>query len=340
MPEDPPSPARIVQLGGAFMASKALLSAVELGLFTALAEHGPQNAEALRRRLGLHGRGAPDFFDALVALGVLARGEDGRYANAPDADLFLDRRKETYVGGWLEMFNARLYGFWGALTEALRTGEPQNESKGGGEDLFGPLYADPARLEAFLRAMSGASLPVARALAERFPWGRYRTFIDIGCAQGCLPVQVAKAHPHLTGGGFDLPQVRPVFESYVAERGLADRLRFHAGDFFADPLPAADVLVMGHVLHDWDLATKRTLLAKAHAVLPEGGALVVYELLIDDARRINAAGLLMSLNMLIETRGGFDYTGADCAGWMREAGFRESRVEPLTEIQSMVVGTK
>ena len=153
-------------------------------------------------------------------------------------------------------------------------------------------------------------------------------------------MQIALAHPHLAGGGFDLPSVRPVFEQYVARNGLSERLRFHAGDFFTDPLPAADVLVMGHILHDWDLDEKRRLLAKAYEALPAGGALIVYEALIDDERRENAFGLLMSLNMLIETPGGFDYTGADCLGWMREAGFREARVEHLTGPDSMVVGLK
>ena len=132
----------------------------------------------------------------------------------------------------------------------------------------------------------------------------------------------------------------PHFEAYVVAQGLSDRLRFQAGDFFADPLPRADVLVMGHILHDWGLDRKRQLIAAAHDALPAGGALLVYETIIDDDRRSNAFGLLMSLNMLIETREGFDYTGADCIGWMREAGFREMRVEPLVGPNSMVVGIK
>ncbi len=237
------------------------------------------------------------------------------------------------------MLNARLYGFWGALTESLRTGEPQNESKGGG-DTFAALYADPARLESFLAGMTGASLANAAIMAHAFPWQDYRTVIDIGAAQGCLPVQLALAHPHLSGGGFDLPAVRSVFERYVRDHGLADRLRFFPGDFMRDELPRADVLVMGHILHDWDLPTKKALLAKAHRALPGGGALIVYDMIIDDDRRTNAAGLLMSLNMLIETKGGFDYTGAECMGWMREAGFRDTRVAPLAGPHSMVIGMK
>jgi hypothetical protein len=207
-------------------------------------------------------------------------------------------------------------------------------------DIFGELYADPDRLRQFLGAMSGISLGPARALAAAFEWDRYSTFVDIGAAAGCVPVQLALAHPHLTGAGFDLPTVRPIFTDYVAGFGLGDRITFHAGDFFTDDLPTADVLIMGHVLHDWDLDQKLALLTKAYAALPAGGALIVYEALIDDDRRTNAFGLLLSLTMLIETPGGFDYTGADCTGWMRKVGFRDIRVAPLVGPDSMVVGIK
>ena len=332
-----PTPDRILELGFAFWGAKTLLSAVELGVFSELAK-GAQDGEALRERLNLHPRSARDFFDALVALGMLER-RDGQYGNTPETDQFLDRAKPSYVGGILEMANARLYPFWVSLTEGLRSGEPQNEAKTGG-DLFAAIYAEPALLRQFLRAMSGQNMGTAVAIAQKIPWQTYRTFVDVGTAQGAVPVQLARAHAHLTGGGFDLPPVGPIFEEYVAEAGLGDRLRFYAGDFFTDPLPAADVLIMGYILHDWDLEGKRALLANAYAALPEGGRLVVYDALIDDERRQNTFGLLMSLNMLIETRGGFDYTGADCRAWMREAGFRESYVEPLVGPNSMVVGIK
>jgi hypothetical protein len=331
------SPEPILQLGMAFWGSKTLLSAVELGVFTALA-NGPKDETTIAKELGLHRRSSGDFLDALVALGMLDRDHD-MYSNTPTTDAFLDQHKPSYIGGILEMLNARQYPFWGSLTEALCTGQPQNEIKSGG-DLFEVLYSDPARLEQFLTAMTGISTGTARALAQKFPWARYHTVVDVGTAQGCLPVQVALAYPHLRGGGFDLPQIRPIFEAYVARFDLADRLRFYPGDFFTDELPHADVLVMGHILHDWDMADKRTLLAKAYAALPTGGALVIYEALIDDDRRTNTFGLLMSLNMLIETIGGFDYTGADCCEWMQEAGFTQTYVEHLLGPDSMVVGIK
>jgi hypothetical protein len=177
-------------------------------------------------------------------------------------------------------------------------------------------------------------------IARAFPWANYRTFVDVGTAQGDLAAQIALANPHLRGNGFDLPQVAPIFEEYVAALGVSDRLTFLTGDFFKQDFPKADVVLMGHILHDWDLATKKMLLKKAFDAVPAGGAVVVYEGIIDDDRSKNAFGLLMSLNMLIETPAGFDYTGADCSVWMKEAGFSSTRVEPLVGPDSMVIGIK
>jgi SAM-dependent methyltransferase len=188
--------------------------------------------------------------------------------------------------------------------------------------------------------MTAGSLIAAQAIAAKFPWHRYKTILDIGTAQGCVPVQIASIHPHLTGGGFDLPQVEPVFASYVREHGLADRLRFFAGDFFTDPLPQAEVLVMGRILHNWDISARELLLQKACQALAPGGALIVYDPLIEESRSQEAHGLLSSLNMLIETSAGSEYTATECTGWMREAGFSDIRTEPLGDVHMAVIGTK
>lgn len=332
------NPEHIMQVALGFWSSKTLLSAIEMGLFTELA-NGAEDLPTLSGRLGLHPRSSRDFLDALVALGFLER-RDGKYSNTPSTDYFLDRKKPSYIGGMLEMANHRLYPFWGNLTEALRTGELQNEAKGGGESLFTALYADPERLKGFLKAMTGLSSGANRAIARQFPWKNYKTAADIGTAQGDLVVQVALANPHISGIGFDLAEIAPVFEEYVSANGLSPRVAFHAGSFFGDPLPKADVLMMGHILHDWNLEEKKTLIGKAFEAIPKGGALIVYESIIDDDRSQNAFGLLMSLNMLIETQGGFDYTASDCSGWMKEAGFRETRAEHLVGPDSMVIGIK
>ena len=327
-----------MQIGLGFWASKTLLSAVEMELFTELAKH-PEDLPAIEGRLGLHPRASRDFLDALVALGFLDR-RDGKYYNTPSTDFFLDKRKPSYVGGMLEMANHRLYSHWNNLTAGLRTGEQQNEAKGGGASPFAALYSDPARLKQFLGAMSGISRGANMAIAHKFPWEGHKTAVDVGTAQGDLIVQVALTNPNIAGIGFDLPEVAPVFEDYVAAHGLSSRVEFRPGNFFDEPLPNADVVMMGHILHDWNLDEKKMLLRKAHDALPAGGAVIIYESIIDDDRSKNAFGLLMSLNMLIETPGGFDYTGADCMGWMKEAGFRETRVEHLIGPDSMVVGIK
>lgn len=340
MPQEPNqiTPANIMQIGLGFWASKSLLSAVELGVFSELAA-GPLDGAELARKLGLHDRSYRDFFDALVALRLLDR-RDGRYANTTETAIFLVRTSPAYIGGMLEMANERLYPFWGSLTEGLRTGQPQNEIKRGGKGLFENVYNDPQRLRLFLGGMTGLSMGAAKGIAAQFPWSRYKTFVDVGGAQGCVAVQAALAHPHLTGSNFDLPVVQPVFEDYAKAMGVSERLRFLPGNFFTDPIPPAEVLIMGHILHDWDLNEKMHLIENAYRTLPAGGSFIVFESLIDDERRENAFGLLMSLNMLIETPGGFDYSGADCSAWMKKVGFRETRVEHLAGPDSMVVGVK
>jgi hypothetical protein len=324
-------PSHIMQVGMGFFASKTVLSAVELELFTHLGADAMTGSQ-IGERLGLHPRAIEDFLDALVALRFLERdgdGEAGRYRNTADTAAFLDKSTPMYIGGILEMANARLYPFWGDLTEALQTGKPQNEIKRTGAPMFEGLYSDPARLEQFMGAMAGISAGNFHALAEAFDFSRYATVCDVGGATGQLSMIVAARHPHLRCTSFDLPVVQPICERAIAAAGLGDRVTTAAGDFFRDPLPRADVITMGMILHDWDLEGKKHLVRAAYDALPEGGAFIVVESLIDDARRENAFGLLMSLNMLIEFGDAFDYTGADFAGWCKEAGFREVEILPL-----------
>jgi len=324
-------PSHIMQVGMGFLASKTLLSAVELELFTKLGSDrmtAPQIAETL----ALHARAIPDFPDALVALELLERegeGSDALYRNTQTTAVFLDKKSPAYIGGILEMSNARLYRFWGDLTEALQTGKPQNEIKHTGQPMFEELYSDPDRLEQFMNAMAGISLGPFSALAELFDFSKYKTLCDVGGATGQLSIIVANRHPHMRCTSFDLPVVEPIAKRTIEAAGLSERVTAAGGDFFADPLPRADVITMGLILHDWNLERKMRLIKAAYDALPEGGAFIVVENLIDDARRENAFGLLMSLNMLIEFGDAFDYTGADFAGWCKEVGFKETEVMPL-----------
>jgi predicted O-methyltransferase YrrM len=324
-------PSQIMQVGMGFWGSKTLLSAVELELFTKLGGDG-MTATQIGEALGLHPRAIPDFPDALVALDLLDRegeGPNALYSNTEAGAVFLDRASPAYIGGMLEMANARLYGFWGDLTEALRTGKPQNEIKQTGKAMFEELYSDEARLEQFMNAMAGISAGPLMALAEKFDFSKYETLCDAGGATGQLSVIVANRHPHMRCTSFDLPVVEPIAARNIEAAGLSDRVKAVGGDFFTDPLPDADVITMGLILHDWNLENKMHLVEAAYDALPDGGAFIVIENLIDDARRENAFGMLMSLNMLIEFGDAFDYTGADFAGWCKEVGFKETEVLPL-----------
>jgi hypothetical protein len=324
----PLTPARIMEVGMAFWPARTLLTAIKLGVFTELGDRGMTGAE-LRDKLGLHERSTPDFFDTLVALGFLERdgeGESGRYKNTAETALFLDRTSPAFMGGFLEMAHDRLYPFWGNLADGLKTGKAQNETKDGGKGVFEELYSQPERLEQFMDAMAGISFGNFQAFAEKFDFSNYKTLTDVGGATGLLSTLVAKENPNMTCTTTDLPAATEIAKRKIADAGMSDRVNAEPIDFFADAIPPADVVTMGMILHDWNLEKKMMLIQKAYDALPEGGAFVVIETLIDDARRENAFGLMMSLNMLIEFGEAFDYTGADFDKWCKQVGFKRTEV--------------
>ncbi|HKI87906.1 MAG TPA: methyltransferase, partial [Draconibacterium sp.] len=325
-------PSNIMQIGMGFWASKTLLTAVKLELFTQLAGR-PQSGAEIKHQLGLHIRGLYDFLDALVALGFLQR--DGKkdsavYSNSPDTDLFLDKNKPSYIGGMLEMSNNRLYPFWNFLEEGLKTGNPQNEIRTGKQTLFEQIYSDKDKTREFVNAMGGIQTGNFITFATKFDFSGYQSLCDIGGAGAQLSAHVVSHNPHMRCTSFDLPPVSPIALENISKMGLADKVNVKSGDFFTDAFPRADVITMGNILHDWGTSEKKLLISKAYDALPEGGALVVIENMIDDERRENAFGLLMSLNMLIETTEGYDFTVADFDSWTKEAGFSETSVMHLT----------
>lgn len=335
-------PSRILDVGLGFWQSRTLLSAVELGIFTLLGNKS-MKGEDIGKELGLHPRGIWDFLDGLVALGFLERkgdGMDGKYSNTKLTLVYLDKNSPNYIGGILEMASTRLFCYWNDLTEALKTGKPQNETKHNEEPIFDVLYRDPAKLEEFMRAMTGLSARNFESFAEKFDFSSYKTLCDIGGATGQLSILVAKANPHIRCITFDLPAVEPIAKKYIQNSGLADRVRTASGSFFEDPLPNADIITMGMILHDWNLEKKMHLIRSAYEALPEGGAFVAIENIIDDARRENAFGLMMSLNMLIEFGDAFDFTGADFSKWCIEAGFKDTQILPLAGPASAAIAYK
>ena len=336
------NPSYIMQTATSFWASKALLTAVELDLFTTLGDEA-MTASRLGDVLGLHPRGTYDFFDALVALKFLNRdgdGPEGKYSNTPDTASFLNKKSPTYIGGLPEMLNSRLFGYWNDLGTALKTGKPQNEIKHNGKPIFEELYSDEVRLGEFLDAMTGFQAANFQQLAERFDFTQFNTVADIGGALALLSRIVSKRHQHLTFSSFDLPEVASLAQKHVDAADMTSRIKVVKGDFFKDDLPKADVITMGNILHDWNLDKKKMLIKKTYDALPEGGAFIAIENLIDDARRENAFGLLMSLNMLIEFGDAFDYTGANFREWCGEVGFQRFEIINLAGPTSAAIAYK
>jgi len=335
-------PSHIMQIGMGFLPAKTLLTAVKLELFTLLAVR-PLSAKEIKYEKCLHERGIYDFLDSLVALGFLQKSGNKStavYSNSADSDLFLDKNKLSYMGGMLEMANNRLYPFWNFLEEGLRTGNPQNEIRTGRTAIFEEIYSSVDKTREFINAMGGIQAGNFAEFAQKFDFSGYKTLCDIGGAGALLSANVVSHNPHMKCISFDLPPVSPIALENISKMGMASKINIRTGDFFADPFPKADIITMGNILHDWGIRDKKILISKAYEALPEGGAFIVIENIIDDERRENSFGLLMSLNMLIETTEGFDYTFADFNEWTREAGFSRTSLMPLTGPSSAAMAIK
>ena len=338
------SPAAIMQVGMGFWPSKVLLTAVNEGLFTHLAQK-PLSLTEIKKLFGWNctDRHASDFLDTLVALKFLNRqgmGNDAIYSNTDETDFFLDKNKPGYMGGILEMANNRLFRFWANLEDGLKTGLPQNEITHGGENLFDAIYKSPELLRGFINAMSGISLGNFMAFANKFDFSKYKTLCDIGGAGGMLSIQVATHNPHISCTSFDLPEVEPIAKEIIELFHLSDKIKTASGNFFNDPFPPADIITMGMILHDWNEEKKCLLIKKAYEVLPENGALVAIENVIDNQRSQNVFGLTMSLNMLIETGEGFDFTLDDFSKWTKEVDFKTVDLIPLAGPASAAIAYK
>ncbi|MFD9893911.1 methyltransferase [Amycolatopsis sp. NPDC059027] len=331
-----PSARPIIELGTAFWGAKALLSAVEIGLFTELG-NGQRTAEYLQEKLDLHPRGARDLLDSLVALGMLER-EDGQYRNTDATGYFLDENKETYLGGWMRRASTDLFGAWTGLTESLRTGKPADW---GNAEVFEHIYEEMEGRRSFLAAMDAWTTHIARELAAGLDWSGYREFVDVGGARGNLSAGLVKAQKHLSGTVFDRPEIEPLFDEHMRRHGTAERVGFVVGDFFTDDLPESDVLILGHILHDWNPDERRRLVAQCHRALRPGGILVTYDRMLDDERRRNATGLLGCLNLLVVTTGGSEYTVAECRSYATAAGFASTTTLPLYDgLETAVIAKK
>jgi hypothetical protein len=303
------------RLSTAYAEARILHSAVDVGVFEFLAR-GPASENAIQQALGLHARFTRDFLATLAALGLLERVGD-RYRNSAVTAALLVPGGPVFLGGRVKAASTKHYHIWGRLTEALRDGKPKVN---GGPITFQKLYADAAETRNFLIHMDANNGQVAQQLAEQVDWTGIAAFVDIGGARGNVAAHLVNAHPHLRGGVFELPAVEPFFVELMVERGTADRVKFHGGDFFADPLPATDVMIFGHVLHDWSGDRCLDLLERAREALNPRGSVVIYDQMLDEEAP-DLRSLLGSLNVGLITEGGGEYTVAQCRSWLDKSGF-------------------
>ncbi|MFI0411620.1 methyltransferase [Actinomadura sp. 3N508] len=329
-------PEPLISMSTRDCAAKVLQSAVTLGVFGKLAE-GPASAEQAAGRIGLHPRMAADFLDALAGLGLLER-LDGRYRNAPIAQEYLVPDSSTYLGGFIELTNETLYGTWEKLTDALRTGEPQrlDPDKGG---FVGRQHENPATMKRFLTGLDAYSERLGAEIARRGDWSRHESFVDLGGARGNLAAVLVRSHPHLKATCFDLERTRPLFTEHVTGLGLEERISFVGGDFFTDPLPEADVVVLGRILHGFETEQRKALLQRVFESVRPGGTVLIYDRMLDDDRS-DPRRLLSSLHMRLVSPSGSEYRAVDCCAWLTEAGFVRAEAEAMMGAQTLVVAHK
>jgi len=316
------TPVPLMQLATAFWGFKTLAAAQELDLFTHVSISGPCTCEELSQWLRIDRRPAEMLLTGCAALGLLEK-DGGRYYNSPLAAKFLVRGTPYFFGGFVEMLDKRLYPGWDKLLEALRTNRPTTWDPDRQKSLF--EAEDPAMLATFWEAMHSLSTFTARVLAEAIDFSPFSRLLDIGGGSAAFDIELCRRYPQLQASVYDLPFVTGIAAHKIADAGLPDRIATVPGDFFTDSTypEGHDVILLSMIMHDWDEARDREILRKCYQALPSGGAVIISGLLVNDEKSGPPPAALMSLNMLIETEGGRNYTPAEYSAWLDALGYRD-----------------
>lgn len=281
----------VLDLIDAFRRSKTMFAAVELGIFDG---RRPTECKELGRLL-----------DACVALGLLEK-RGAAYANTPEADRFLQSDSPDTLSGYIRYSNDALYPMWGHLEDAVRQGTHRwKQTFGWDGPIFSHFFRTEDAMREFQKGMHGFGRLSSPAVVAAFDLGRFRRLVDLGGGTGHLAEAARERYPHLQTAVFDLPRVAEMFPGTIA------------GDFFTDPLPAADLYSLGRILHDWSEDKIGTLLAKIFASLPPGGGLLIAEKLLEPDY---VSGHMQSLNMLIVTEGR-ERSASEYEALLRASGF-------------------
>ena len=314
-----PDPAPILELIDAFRRSKAMFTAVSMGVFEALHE-GPAGAGALAARLRAKDHALERLLDACVGMGLL-RKQDGAYANQAVAETYLCDHSPYSLSGYVRYSDEALFPMWVNLADAMREGTDRwTQTFGWHGSLFDHFFKTEERKRSFLRGMHGFGQLSSPAVVAACDLTVFRRMVDLGGATGHLAMAACERYPELRAAVFDLPPVIEVAREYLDATAARERIELTPGDFFQDDLPAADLYSLGRILHDWGEDKIRFLLRKISQALPPGGGLLIAEKLLDEDKSGPTPAQMQSLNMLICTEGK-ERTLSEYAVLLREAGF-------------------
>lgn len=319
------TPTPLMQLVAGVWGFKTLAVGIEFGLFTRLAGGRAITVTEAAAEFGMDERPADLLLAASASLGLLEKAGAG-YRNSELAEQFLVEGRPYYFGAQIRYSDLRTYLPWHRIGEALRSNRPLTWDPQQQQSMFDTN--DPKLVAEFWDAMFSTSRFTAHALADAYDFGAHHRLLDVGGGAGAFPIELCQRLPQLRATILDLPHVCARAEERIADADLTGRIGTVAGDFLADPtLPDGhDVILLSMIMHDWDEATNRALLARCHAALPSGGAIVISELLLNEERTGPPEAALMGMNMLVETEGGKNYSGAEYAIWLDDAGFVDARV--------------
>ncbi|GGV55419.1 methyltransferase [Streptomyces spectabilis] len=317
--------APLLQMATAFWVSKTLAAAVELELFTRLAEHQEATLEEATASLRIEPRPAILLLTACTALGLLEKRES-RYRNSALAEKFLVAGEPYYLGGLFRLLDERHYLPWHRLTKALRTNRPLTWNPDTQDSMFSA--DDPVMLAHFWEALHALSSDTARILSSVYDFGCHQQVLDVGGGSGAFLIELCRRHAHLSGTLYDLPHVCDIAQRKITESGMEREISVRSGDFMCDvALPGGhDAILLSMILHDWDEPTNRMLLQKCRESLPPGGTLLICELIVNAERTGPQDAALMGMNMLAETTGGQNYAEDEYMSWLRETGFTRTEI--------------
>lgn len=297
-----PDPSLVLDLLEAFRRSKTMFAAVELGVFDAL-QREPQTLDQLAVALSANPDALERLLNACVGLQLL-RLQDGRYENTPAAATYLTSHSDARLTGYIRYSNSAMWQLWSHLEDAVREGSHRwKQAYGWDGPIFSHFFRNDEAKRDFLMGMHGFGVITSPHVAAAFDLSPFRTIADLGGATGHLVIAACQHYPHLRGVVFDLPDAIPLAREIVGASNVADRIELAAGDFFADPLPAADLYALGRILHDWSEEKIDRLVARIYEALPPGGGLLIAEKILASDGSGPRWAQMQNLNMLTCTEG-------------------------------------